>query len=728
MQRLIIVSNRLPVEAIVRGENIDFKQSVGGVATGLNSLKQLYERIWIGWPGGAVKPGIKGEKKKKIYNKLASIGCRPVLLSEQDIEDYYQGFCNQTIWSNFHYFLRYTVHKKEYWAAFKRANARFCEEVKKVYRPGDLIWIHDYQLMLLPEMAREAIPEATIGYFLHIPFPAYETFSALPWRYELLKGMLGADLVGFHAYHYAENFLNSVRRIAGYEHSMNQLFVSNRIVEVDSFPMGINYEKFHDSAKNKKVQAEVKKLKKSTGRKKIIISIDRLDYTKGIPERIEAFGEFLENNPEYRGKAVLILVAVPSRTKVPQYEMLKKEIDETLSRVNGKYGAIGWTPILYFYRSFPFENLAALYKAADAALITPLRDGMNLVAKEYVAVKSSGRGVLILSEKAGSASELGESIIVNPFNKFEIAASIKTALEMKPAEQAERNTIMQKRLKRYDVERWANDFINAMNKVKKEQERLRVKRIDKKTEIKIIKEYRKAKKRLIVLDYDGTLRSFVDNPEAAGPEQESLGIIKKLLKDPKNRVVIVSGRKKKTLQKWFGGLKNINLIGEHGIWIKEAGSKWRMIEPLKSGWKDDIRPVLELYVDRTPGSFIEEKDFSLVWHFRKAEAPLGELRARELKDAMLNLTANLNLGILSGSGVVEIKSMGVNKGRAVLPFIKSEKWDIIITAGDDWTDEDTFETMPPGAYSIKVGFGYTKARYDVESVTKMRNLLKKLMR
>ena len=727
MKRLIIVSNRLPVEVSQKAGKYRFRTSVGGVATGLSSVKKTYQNLWIGWPGDSVKSEAEHGVKQEIYRELEKTGCYPVFLSTKDVENHYYGYCNKTIWSNFHYFMRYTEYNNAYWDSYKRVNRIFCNEILKQYKKGDIIWIHDYQLMLLPKMLREKIPEATIGFFLHIPFPAYETFSALPERYEILQGLLGADLVGFHTYHYAENFLNSVRRIIGYEHSLNQLIVGNRIVEVDSFPMGINYEKFARSSANRKVLNEVKKLKKGLGDKRVILSIDRLDYTKGIPERVEAFGEFLQRNPQYREKVVLILVAVPSRTKVPQYDMLKKELNEALSRVNGRFGTIGWVPILYFYRAFDFAQLSALYNVADAALITPLRDGMNLVAKEYLAAKDGKKGVLVLSEKAGSASELGEAIVVNPFNKNEIVDSITQALEMSAAEQVERNLIMQKRLKRYDIERWFKEFLNELDDVKKKQSDLQIKKIDGKISAKIVKKFKAANRRLIALDYDGTLRSFVKDPEKAGPEPDTLAFLSKLASDGKNEIIIVSGRKRKTLQNWFGHL-DINLIAEHGIWIREKGGKWRMIEPLSGGWKDDIRPVLELYVDRTPGSFIEEKDFSLVWHYRKAETNLGELRSRELKAAILNLTANLNLGILSGSKVVEIKSMGVNKGRAVLPFIVRQKWDIILTAGDDWTDEDTFEVMPEDAFSIKVGFGYSKANYNLESVEQMKKLLKKLAR
>ena len=351
-KRLIIVANRLPVDITEKNGRIKFEKSVGGVATGLSSLYKQYESIWIGWPGGAIDKSASPAKKVLVRRGLAKKKCYPVFLSKNDIENHYEGYCNKTIWSQFHYFPTYTIHSDAYWESYRKVNEEFCRKVMKIARPGDIIWVHDYQLMLLPGMLREKMPDATIGFFLHIPFPSYEMFSMQPNRTKLLEGILGADLIGFHTYDYADNFLDSARMILGHEHSMNQLIVGSRVVKVDVFPMGIDYEKFSRSSESKAVKSEMKKLKKGIGNKKVILSIDRLDYTKGIKERLEAFDAFFDKYPEYANKVVLILVAVPSRTKVQQYSSLKKELDEILGRINGKHGNIGWVPVLYFYRSF----------------------------------------------------------------------------------------------------------------------------------------------------------------------------------------------------------------------------------------------------------------------------------------------------------------------------------------------------------------------------------------
>ena len=722
MARLLIVSNRLPLTVIKREGKLSFQSSAGGLATGLGSFYKSYNALWIGWPGIALER-LKGEEEKNIKDKLINEACLPIFLSQRNIENYYYGFCNKTIWPLFHYFPLYAVFIKNLWESYKRVNQAFCNTIINFAKPDDIIWIHDYHLMLLPKLIREKIPEATISFFLHIPFPAFEIFRLLPWRKEILDGLLGADLIGFHTYDYVRHFLDSVRRIVGHEHSFGHISVNGRIVKIDVFPMGIDYERFHKAVKKGEVQKEINKLRKKLGERRIILSVDRMDYTKGIPQRLEAFDLLLEKYPEYRGKVTFILVAVPSRTKVEHYTLLKKQVDELVGRINGKYGTIEWMPVWYLYRSLPFSNLVALYNIADVAFVTPLRDGMNLIAKEFVATKSDQTGVLILSEMAGAAKELGEAIIINPNNKEEMLNALKEALTMTEEEQKERNKIMQKRLKRYNVVKWANDFIDRLCYIKRMQQELCIRKLTSKIRKRLINDYLKSNKRLILLDYDGTLVPLVEKPENAKPDSELIVILKNLVQESKNEVVIISGRDKNTLEKWFGSL-NLGLIAEHGVWIKDK--KWEMIEPLKNDWKEQIKPILELYVDRTPGSFIEEKEFSLVWHYRKSDPELAEIRARELKDALLHLTANLKLEVLEGSKVIEIKDAGINKGRAALRWIQKEKWDFILAIGDDRTDEDVFAVLPKSAYSIKVGLSASQAKFNVDSQEDIRKLLREL--
>jgi trehalose 6-phosphate synthase/phosphatase len=581
--------------------------------------------------------------------------------------------------------------------------------------------------MLLPRLLRERLPKATVGFFLHIPFPSFETFRLLPWRKQILEGLLGADLAGFHTYDYTGHFLDSVHRLLGYEVAMGQITATDRVVKADAFPMGINYEQFSSVAQDPKAQAERKRFHKKLGDCRVILSVDRLDYTKGIPQRLEAFNLFLDRNPKFKRKVILVLLVVPSRTRVEHYIQLKKQLDGLVGEINGKHGTIGWMPVWYLYRFLPFHSLAALYSLADVALVTPLRDGMNLVAKEYTATKTDGKGVLILSETAGAAQELGEAIIINANNQEEIAQALAKALEMPEQEQIERNRIMQKRLHRYDVVQWANEFMDKLLHTKKLQREMEEKALTYEMQRKLASDFQESDKALLLLDYDGTLVPFAPKPAEAMPGANLLRLLEKFTKNPRTEVVLISGRDKDTLESWFGGL-DVGLVAEHGVWIKEKGGGWETIETLTSEWKQEVHPILESWVDRTPGSFIEEKEFSLVWHYRKANPRLGELRARELMNNLSDITANLNLQVLEGSKVVEVKNTDINKGRAALRWISREKWDFILALGDDWTDEDTFKALPSTAWSIKVGFGASAARFSLSSPSNATSLLRKMVR
>jgi trehalose 6-phosphate synthase/phosphatase len=724
MGRLLLVSNRLPISVEKRRGKLRFEPSVGGLATALGAFYKSRPSVWIGWPGIELEKIT--EEEGDIEASLLSEGCYPVFLSERDVEDYYHGFCNRTIWPLFHYFPEYTVYSADFWRAYERVNQVFADAVAGIAEPDDIIWAHDYHLMLLPKLIRERLPEAAVGFFLHIPFPSFEIFRLLPWRRQMLEGLLGAELVGFHTYDYAQHFLDSVHSLLGYESVMGQITTADHIIKADVFPLGIDYEHYYSAAKSSAVRTQASKLRKRLENCKIILSIDRLDYSKGIPERLEAFRLFLENHPEHREKLILVLVVAPSRIRVGHYAQLKKQVDELVGAINGKYGSIGWTPIWYLYRSLPFDYLITLYHMADVALVTPLRDGMNLIAKEYIASKTDRKGVLILSETAGASRELGEAIIINVNNLEEITQALEEALAMPQKEQKERNRIMQKRLQRYHVGRWANEFVDKLLYTRSLQDEMRAKGLVNEAKTELVNDFQRSRQRLLLLDYDGTLVSFSEKPEQAKPDGEAKRLLKKLAKDPKSEVVLISGRDKHTMEKWFGGLK-IGLVAEHGALTKEKGKEWEVIETLSGGWKEEVRPILELYVDRTPGSFVEEKEFSLAWHYRRADPQLGELRAREVVDELLNLTANLNLQVLEGNKVVEVKNTGVNKGRAALPWISRKTWDFILAIGDDLTDEDIFRVLPATAWSIKVGFSASVAKFSLGSPSQVRPLLREMI-
>ena len=725
MSRLLIISNRLPLNVEKRDGKLHFQPSLGGLATALGAFYKSRPSLWIGWPGIEQEKVEKGEEKE-IEDKLAEERCYPVFLSGKDVDDFYFGFCNQTIWPLFHYFPQYVEYDPVLWQAYQRVNEIFADAIVSVAREDDIFWVQDYHFMLLPKLIRDRLPKATIGFFLHIPFPAYEVYRLLPWRREILEGLLGANLVGFHTHDYVWHFLNSTRNLLGGSSSMGWITTPDRVSKADVFPIGIGYEHYSTIARSPEVDAEVEKFREKLGDRKIIVSVDRLDYSKGIPNRLEAYGLFLEKYPEYREKVVFILVIGPSRIKVQRYAELKQQIEEMVGTINGKFGTIGWVPVEYLYSPIPYHALLGLYKMADVCPITPVRDGMNLVAKEYLATKIDGRGVLILSETTGAAREMGDAIIINPNNIEEIAQAFADALTMPEKEQIERNRAMQERIKRYDISRWAKDFIDKLHETVKMEVGIVPEPMPAKTRGELTDQFQKARRRLLLLDYDGTLVPFAETPEKARPDEELLKLLAELNNNARNEVVLISGRDKNTLDKWLGGLKTA-MVAEHGVWMKTKGGEWGMMTGLSDDWKNEVRAVLKLAVDRIEGSLIEEKDYSLAWHYRKANPRISERHIREIVNDLLNLTANSNLKVLEGSKVVEVKSANLNKGLTAQQWISRQDWDFILAIGDDVTDEDLFRALPENAWSIKVRPGVSAAKFSLDSPDEVRSLLKELM-
>jgi len=419
------------------------------------------------------------------------------------------------------------------------------------------------------------------------------------------------------------------------------------------------------------------------------------------------------------------MVVVPSRYQVGKYKELKQAIDLLVGRINGQYGRLSWTPVHYFYRSYPLHALSAFYRMANVGLVSPLRDGMNLVAKEFIASKLDKKGVLILSEMAGASKELSDALLVNPNNQKQMVEAMHEALEMDEEEQIRRMTVMQATLKRYNIYHWVQLFMNRLEHVKEEQYAQKTKLIDDKFIEQFKEKYATAKQKLLFLDYDGTLTSFHTDPQMAVPNDELYSILDSLIADENTHLVVISGRDKDTLQSWFGD-KRMDLIGEHGVWLKKSGGEWETITNLTDAWKEDIKEVLEGYVSRTPGSFIEEKDYSLVWHYRRVETGLGETRTRELTSHLKYLASNQNLQVLEGDMVIEIKSTEVNKGRAAASWLTRYNADFVMAIGDDWTDEDTFKAMPDQSYSIKVGSSQSAANYSIKGPNQVRALLSSL--
>ncbi len=734
MKRLFMIANRLPFEVSKIDGKIDVVARRDGLSSGLTRFYESFDIKWVGRPGLDIDE-ISENEKMNLDNRFRSENCIPVYLDHHLKQEYLEGYCDNTLWPVFNYFTQKARYENSYWEAYKHVNQLYADLVTKFIREDDILWIHDYHLMLLPQLIRERFPKVSIGYFQHIPFPSFEIFRLLPRRLELLEGVLGADLIGFHTYDYQRHFMSSVRRLLGHETFFNRIRLDERIIKTDAFPKGIDYEFFNQRSQElnsnsdepeSPIRQELNVFHDRAPGRKMILSIDRLDYTKGMPDRILAFEQFLNSYPDYLEKVSLFLFVYPSRENVQDYQDLKRELDELVGRINGMYGSISWMPIWYFYRQLDVEETIELYSCADVAMITPIRDGMNLIAKEYLACRTDKTGVLILSEMAGAAKELGESMIVNPNNVEEVAQSIHSALNMPVNDQIERNTVLQKRLKIYNEERWAKDFIGALEEVKQLQESNYTKKITDSFLQKLTAAYQQTKSRIIFLDYDGTLTGFHKDPQMAIPNDELYEIIDRLTEDSHNIVVIISGRDKETLSKWFDKHDNLAFIAEHGVWVRNPNEEWMMNDQIDQDWMEIVAPVLNNYVDRTPRSFIEQKNYSLVWHYRDADPDLGTQRSWELKDDLKTFVANLNLEIMDGDKVIEIKNAGINKGRAALNKMANKSFDFILAIGDDWTDEYTFNSLPDNAYTIKVGTKSTSAKYYIDDVAAVRKLLKQL--
>ena len=718
--KLYIVANRLPVKAVPRQDSYTFVRSEGGLATGLDSLQISMEKHWIGWPGVCVD---NARQQIEIRQHLETMDFHPIFLSEEQYHDYYEGYSNSTIWPLCHYFFSHTTVRKEYWESYQKVNALFCEEICKQVGSGDWVWIQDYQLMLLPGMLRKRMPNLHIGYFHHIPFPSYELFRILPERAELLNGLMGADFIGFHTHDYMRYFINAVERVLHIKFDLDEAQTDSRIVRVNALPMGINYELYNHSSATPKVWSEIEKKRILFRNHKLLLSVDRLDYSKGILHRLQGFETFLERHPEYQGKVTLAMVIVPSRDHVESYAGLKTKIDETIGRINGRYSDINWTPVCYFYHGFSFEELTAMYFVADVALVTPLRDGMNLVAKEYVATKVNNPGVLVLSEMAGAAVELADAIQINPNDTDQIADAIYTALQMPYDEQAKRISKMQAILSVQTVNKWAADFMEEWKNVVDKNQYLSGKLLSTNLLKQIKALYTQARSRLILLDYDGTLVGFQKRPEDAVPTPEVIQVLKDLTSDPANHVVINSGRDHQTLEKWLGGLP-ISFAAEHGAYYKENG-EWHQIS-YKPEWSQSILSILNMFVHKTPKSRLEIKETALAWHYRAVDSWLGELRARQLVRALVSICLQHRLQILQGNKVVEIKQSNCTKGSEVKRLLRKAHYDFILAMGDDTTDNDMFRALPESAVTVKIGTVSEDARYNLKSQTDALPMLQAL--
>lgn len=719
--KIITISYRLPISIKKQKGKTTITQSAGGLATAILSYSEKSNSN-LTWVGVADFDEESWNAHKDSYNRNFDI--EPVFLDSRLNRNFYNVFSNSVLWALFHYFPSFMEYNDEAFEAYKEANAVVAAKVNNIYEPGDIIWIHDYHFLGMAKIIREMHPDAKIGFFLHIPFPNFELFRILPNKVKsyLLEGMLGSNLVGFHTWDNAMHFAECIEKILGVPHKSLLFSQDTHRTKTGSFPISIDFEKFNDAYDKESVRLLREEISELYEEKKIIFSVDRLDYTKGITNRLNAFEKFLEKYPEWKEKVVFLLVIVPSREEIGKYGERKRMIELNIARINGTLGNYKWTPVVYQYQSVDFDRLIALYTSADVALISPVRDGMNLVAKEYVASRKDQRGALILSLMAGAAKELQEAVTINPFDAEQIADKINYSLTMPPGEQQVRMERMQRYLKKHDVFRWASRFLTETQTVHSADTKTKALAGNIRTEL--IQKFEQSQKRLLLLDFDGTLVNLQLTPDLAVPDAHLLDLLSRLAVNPKNEVWIISGRNRDFLEKWLGHLP-VGLVAEHGGYIKR--DTWTALISNNQEWRDKVINIMQEYVETNAESFIEVKEFGVAWHYRKVDERQGFLTSRELLTLLKNHLYNTPTQIIDGNKVIEVKHFMAHKGTTCRNNVLCSEHDFVIAFGDDKTDEDLFEQLTGNnEFAVKVGPGTTAAPYRINSVEDVLELLAEL--
>ena len=714
--RLINVSNRLPVT--VAEDKIT--KSSGGLVAALDGLSaDEYDLKWIGWPGAAIEDAKRPEVEAVLAREH---GCIPVFLSDEEAAGHYEGFSNSSIWPLLHYMPNYMRYDPAWWEQYRAINQRFADRVLELAQPNDLIWVHDYQLMLLPAMLHARMPELKIGFFLHTPFPSYEIFRCHPNRRELVAGMLGADLAGFHTFGYLRHFRSTALRLLGLESELTRIrSQDDHVTALGVFPIGINARQFVEQLESAEFQQRRDEMAATDAGKRVVLSVERMDYTKGILHRLEAIEHFLEA-AEDRDAVKFIFISVPSREGVEEYQDLLAEVEARVGRINGHYATLSSSPIRFLHSSVNFNDLCALYATADVGLITPLIDGMNLVAKEYLACQREHDGVLILSEFAGAAEELSNALLVNPYDARAVAQSLTSALAMSETERRRLNQPMRERVLRDDAQHWARTFIRQLTSTA-EPATPAAGQIE-----EVAAQLRAAvaggKWMAFFIDYDGTLREIEREPGAARPSAAIYNLLRQLNEIPNLDLTVISGRKSDDLEAWFGEMP-FDLVAEHGAsWRRRGQRGWvDLMGEIDLKWKDDLRAVMKLYEQSTPGSFVEEKRNSLVWHYRKTDPEFGSWKAHQLVDELGPLVANAPVTVRHGRKIVEAAAAQISKGMAVRRLIAQKDYALVFCAGDDSTDESMFEIDAKNLISLKVGREPSRAKYRLLDPAEFRRFL-----
>lgn len=652
---------------------------------------------------------------------LKEANCIPLFLDEKMAHRHYDGYCKVALWPLFHYILWNVVmdakDEQDDWAAYVKVNTEFANLVKKTYKPGDLVWIHDYHLLLTPSMLRPALPSsANIGLFMHTPFPSSEVFRCLPRRSELLEGILGATLVGFQTYAYARHFVSCCTRVLGLESTPTGVEFHGHHVAIGIFPVGIDVPRALALSTSDSVVAQAVALRELYPDKKIIVGRDKLDQSKGVYPKLLAFEKFLERYPEWRSQVVLVQVTASPRAQAhDQQKLLEAKVSELVAHINGKYGSISFSPVHHIHRSIQRDEFYALLRVADVGLITSVRDGMNTTSHEFVVCQQERMAPLILSEFTGSAGSFSSALLVNPWDAVGVAQALHEALSMSKEEKSLRHRQMFNHVSLHTAQHWARTFVNSLSGSS------RLPAFSHTTPLLNLDQctlaYRHASFRLILFDYDGTLTPIVKHPHAAYPSPVLLTTLHRLCQDPHNVVFVISGRDQATLEKWLGAIPGLGLSAEHGCFLKfpNTGQWTNFSNDLDLAWKNDVIDIFSYYAERTQGSFIEHKRCSVTWHYRLADPSYGAFQAKECQNHLENaVLSKLPIEILVGKKNLEVRPFAINKGeivkRLLTMSLHPKPFDFVFCVGDDKTDEDMFKVLNKVEHHWTVTIGQANKR------------------
>ncbi|WP_122941262.1 bifunctional alpha,alpha-trehalose-phosphate synthase (UDP-forming)/trehalose-phosphatase [Brachybacterium sp. EE-P12] len=737
---LVVVANRLPVDSRTLPDGAtEWVTSPGGLVTAMESVMRTVDSgAWVGWAGSP------GEAPDPF--EADGMSLYPVRLEQQDVERYYEGFSNGTLWPLYHDVIVDPVFHRTWWDSYLSANRRFAEAAAPVAARGGTIWVHDYQLQLVPRMIREKRPDVRIGFFNHIPFPSVELFSQLPKRNSILRGLLGADLLGFQRESDTLNFVAAVRKLLGYHVDGTTISVPGlgaaprREVEARTFPISIDSAAVSALTEDPDIRARAEQLRHDLGDPdKVVLGVDRLDYTKGIRHRLKAWGELLDDGAIDPHDAVMIQVATPSRERVEAYRQLRDEVELTVGRINGEHAPLGRPAVSYQHHSFDRRDMTAMYMAADVVLVTALRDGMNLVAKEYVASRPDLRGVLVLSEFAGAADELRAAVLVNPHDIDELKAAILKALAMPVEEQEEAMRSLRHQVMENDVQTWAHDFLDHLGHVGAEAQaavpsvRLRGDEPSDPAAVdEALRTFSDVPRLLIATDFDGVLAPIVEDRDAVQPDAEALAALRDLAELPGVAVALVSGRALEDLNGHTRMPSSVVLVGSHGA---EVGAlpPWMQAEvldrsslsmtPEKEELLGTITAELRRISRAHPGAEVETKPTAAVLHTRNATGRGGH---NATESALEYATSLPDVTVTPGKEVVEFAVVHTSKGVAVDALARASAADAWLYLGDDVTDESVFATAEERDVTVKVGGGDTAAGLRIADTVAAREVLQRL--